>query len=406
VRLVMGKGGEKALGDLKETVVLVNDSGRGAVETYMALGESQIGGGSIKAKGTMPVTIITGFLGSGKTTFLNYILTQNHGKRIAVIENEFGEVGIDDALVKDKFTGEEEIFQMNNGCICCTVRGDLIRALGVLMEKTDKFDYIMIETTGLADPAPIVQTFFTVPEIGAKMRLDGIVTLVDAKHVIVRLDEKSDKGAVNEVEQQIAFADIVLLNKTDLVTTEEVEEVTGRIQEVNKMVEIFPTQRSVVPLNKILNIRAFDLNKITELDPQLLYAKKHDHLENKDDHHSKKAGHDSADKHKHKSKPTHHHATQVTSVGIVKEGECRMDLLNGWMGKVLREKGVDIYRMKGVLAVQDMPQCFVFQAVHMVLDASPGAPWPDDKRINKIVFIGKNLNRQELEEGFFSCMVK
>jgi len=240
------------------------------------LAESQIGGVT-SAKNTMPVTIITGFLGSGKTTFLNYILTQNHGKRIAVIENEFGEIGIDDALVKDKFVGEEEIFQMNNGCICCTVRGDLIKALGALLEKSDKFDYIMIETTGLADPAPIVQTFFTVPEIGARLRVDGIITLVDSKHVIPHLEEKPAEGIVNEVEQQIAFADIVLLNKTDLVSPSELEEIKSRVQEVNKMVEIVPTQRSVVPLHKILNIRAFDLNKIIELDPQLLFRKQHDH---------------------------------------------------------------------------------------------------------------------------------
>jgi len=327
-------------------------------------------------------------LGSGKTTFLNYILTQNHGKRIAVIENEFGEIGIDDALVKDKFTGEEEIFQMNNGCICCTVRGDLIKALGALLERSDKFDYIMIETTGLADPAPIVQTFFTVPEIGAKLRVDGIVTLVDAKHVKTHLEAKSEKGIVNEVEQQIAFADIILLNKTDLVTPEEINEIKISIQDINKLVEILPTQRSIVPLEKILNIRAFDLNKIMDFDPKLLTRKQHSH--NEEDH---------------SHKPSHLHATMVTSVGIIIEGECRMNLLNAWMGKLLREKGPDIYRMKGILAIKDMPNCFVFQAVHMVMDATQGGLWPDSKRTNKIIFIGKDLNREEIEKGFYSCLV-
>jgi len=329
------------------------------------------------------------FLGSGKTTFLNYILTQNHGKRIAVIENEFGEVGIDDALVKDKFSGEEEIFQMNNGCICCTVRGDLIKALGALLEKSDKFDYIMIETTGLADPAPIIQTFFSVPEIGARLRVDGVVTLVDSKHVKNHLETKSEASAgVNEVEQQIAFADIILLNKIDLVTPEELEDIKVTIQDINKLVEVIPTQRSVIPLNKILNIRAFDLNKIMDFDPKLLTRKQHSHAEEGHSH-----------------KPSHLHATLVTSVGIVIEGECRMNLLNAWMGKLLREKGADIYRMKGVLAIKDIPNCFVFQAVHMVLDASPGGEWPNEKRLNKIVFIGKDLNREEIETGFFNCLV-
>eukprot|EP01124_Arcella_intermedia_P036320 TRINITY_DN948_c0_g1_i1.p2 TRINITY_DN948_c0_g1~~TRINITY_DN948_c0_g1_i1.p2 ORF type:complete len:420 (+),score=94.19 TRINITY_DN948_c0_g1_i1:3-1262(+) len=267
---------KKFVDHLKSSLELVDDNVRGLLETFSALSESQTGGG-VSVKPTVPVTIVTGFLGSGKTTFLNYILSANHGKRIAVIENEFGEVGIDDALVKDKFSGEEEIFQMNNGCICCTVRGDLIKALGALLEKSEKFDYIIIETTGLADPAPIVQTFFSVPEIGARLRVDGIVTLVDCKHILQHLEEKSQQGVVNEAEQQIAFADVVLLNKTDLVTPEVLQETKSVIQNINKMVEVHPTQRSVIPLNKILNIRSFDLNKITELDPQVLLREQHDH---------------------------------------------------------------------------------------------------------------------------------
>jgi len=278
---------------------------------------------------------------------------------------------------------------MNNGCICCTVRGDLIKALGALLERSDKFDYIMIETTGLADPAPIIQTFFTVPEIGAKLRVDGIVTLVDAKHVKTHLETKAVAGIVNEVEQQIAFADIILLNKTDLVSKEEIDDIKSTLQTINKLVEILPTQQSVIPLAKILNIRAFDLSKIIDFDPKLLYRKQHD----------------PTDSHAHK--PSHLHATLVTSVGIVTEGECRMNLLNAWMGKLLREKGTDIYRMKGILAIKDMPNAFVFQAVHMVMDATQGSPWPnDEKRINKIIFIGKELNREELEKGFYSCLVK
>jgi len=235
----------------------------------------------------------------------------------------------------------------------------------------------------------LYKLFFTVPEIGARLRVDGIITLVDAKHLKGHL-EKKETGIVNEVEQQIAFADVILLNKTDLVTAEELEDVKLSIQEINRLVEILPTQRSVVPLPKILNIRAFDLTKIMDFDPKLLSRKQH--------------AHEGESSHSHK--PSHLHATLVNSVGIVTEGECRMNLLNAWMGKLLREKGPDIYRMKGVLAIKDMPNCFVFQAVHMVLDATQGSLWPDEKRINKIVFIGKNLNREELEKGFMSCVVK
>ena len=219
----------------------------------------------------IPTSVITGFLGSGKTTLLNYILTKNHGKRIAVIENEFGEVGIDDALVKQKFKEDEEIFEMNNGCICCTVRGDLIKILGKLTKHKQKFDYVLIETTGLADPAPVAQTFFVDDVVQASYSLDGIITVIDAKHITMHIDEIKPEGVENESIEQIAFADRILLNKTDLVTAEELEVVKTRIQSINKSAPIITTLNSEVDLDKILNIQAFDLKRITQdLDPTFL----------------------------------------------------------------------------------------------------------------------------------------
>lgn len=226
----------------------------------------------------IPVSVITGFLGSGKTTLLNFILTKNHGKRIAVIENEFGEVGVDDRLVKSKFKEDEEIFEMNNGCICCTVRGDLIRILKSLLKRKDKFDYVLIETTGLADPAPVAQTFFVDDDVSAAYELDGIVTVIDAKHILQHLDEIKPEGVENESVEQVAFADRILLNKIDLVSEAELEEVTKKIQIINRAAPIVRTQNSEIDLDKILNIKAFDLKRITtELDPKFLEDQEHQH---------------------------------------------------------------------------------------------------------------------------------
>jgi len=320
-----------------------------------------------------------------------------------VIENEFGEIGIDDALIQDKFADKEEIFLMNNGCICCTVRGDLIRTLGKLLEVADKFDYIMIETTGLADPAPVIQTFFTVPEIGSKLRVDGVITVVDAKHIIQHLDEVKPDGAENESVEQIAFADRVLLNKIDLVTPEELEECEDRIKELNRMVEVLRTKNSIVDLSKVLNIRAFDLDKLVNLDPNFLVVEEeeHSHKEHKE-HKDKDKEHKEHKEHEHKKK--HKHDTNVTSVGIIMAGELAMEKLNTWMGSLLREKGMDIYRMKGVLSVAGMDRRFVFQGVHMIFDGNPAQPWGDDERLNKLVLIGKNLKRDEIEAGLKSCL--
>ena len=321
----------------------------------------------------LPVTVVTGYLGSGKTTLINHVLTANHGKRIAVIENEFGEIGIDDALV---INAEEEIFEMNNGCICCTVRGDLIRILGNLMKRKDNFDYILVETTGLADPAPVAQTFLVDDEIRTQLKLDAIVTVVDAKHLIQHLDDEKEDGVENEAVEQLAFADRVLLNKIDLVTVAEREEVVRRIRSINANAEIIPTTMSKVDLDQILGVGAFDLNRVLEMEPEFL------------------------------SDTEHQHDQSITSVGIDCEGEVSVQKINEWLGWLLGERGTDIFRMKGILNMWGDNRRFVFQGVHMLFDGTPGQPWGEgEARRNRMVFIGRNLDREDLERRFKSCLV-
>eukprot|EP00931_Biecheleriopsis_adriatica_P023680 TRINITY_DN148_c0_g1_i9.p1 TRINITY_DN148_c0_g1~~TRINITY_DN148_c0_g1_i9.p1 ORF type:complete len:460 (-),score=140.32 TRINITY_DN148_c0_g1_i9:259-1638(-) len=336
------------------------------------------------ADNKVPCTILTGFLGSGKTTLLNHILEANHGKRIAVIENEFGEVGIDDNLVKGGSMAEEEnIVEMNNGCICCTVRGDLIAGLKKLIKNSKKqgkpLDGVMIETTGLADPAPVAQTFFADDFVQQHMRLDGILTLVDAKHIIQHLDDEKPEGVENEAVEQIAFADRILLNKCDLVESEDdLKEVEKRIKAINETVPIKRTTNSEVDMDFIIGIKAFALDKIIEMDDAFL-ADSHDHQ----------------------------HDSRVSSVGIDVPGEVVQQKLNGWISWLLQEKGVDLFRSKGVLAVKGMKEKYVFQAIHMLFANSNQGSWePGEERRCKMVFIGKNLNREELTSGFMKCIAK
>jgi G3E family GTPase len=335
-----------------------------------------------------PVTILTGFLGAGKTTLLNRILTENHGQRIAVIENEFGEIGIDHELVVQS---DEEIFEMNNGCICCTVRGDLIRILGRLMKRRDKFDRVLIETTGLADPGPVVQTFFMDDDMKENFVVDAIVTVVDAKHILLHLDDSS------EAREQVAFADVLLLNKGDLVAPADLDALERRLRGINALATIHRTVSSDIAIEKVLGIGAFTLDHAMEVDPHFLEDAAPAH-----DEHDHECGEDCEHEHHHHH---HHHDDDVTSVGIEAAGDCDGRKLNGWLSELVRVQGQDIFRMKGVFALAGNPDRIVFQGVHMLIDGANGGPWGARPRTNRLVFIGRNLDRAALNAGFRACLV-
>ncbi|KAG1654998.1 hypothetical protein FOA52_008407 [Chlamydomonas sp. UWO 241] len=421
----------------------------------------------------IPVTVITGFLGSGKTTLLNNILTKNHGKRIAVIENEFGEIDIDSELVvkQEVLQGTTDtITQLSNGCLCCTVRDDLINALNSLWARRSEFDHIVIETTGLANPAPIISSFYMDANLPDRVRLDGVVTVVDAKHVIRHLDVDKGEGIVNEAVEQIAYADRMLLNKTDLVDEAALLELEARLKTINKMATVTRTTRAEVPVEFVLGVGGFDLTSVESNLNQSLgltekkkaeekhnpahdHAHEHDHdcsgsgCTNASHDHAHADAHAHSDEHDHDhdhatctdpthahshdhahnhggeadhdhatcTDPTHNHSHEpqfkkhddkVSSVSIILDGDMDLDKVNYSLGYLLESRSEDIYRMKGLLSIAGSEFRFVYQGVHMMFEGVPDRKWrADEKRINKMVFIGRDLSQEDFTEAFKGCIV-
>ncbi|MEP1209620.1 MAG: GTP-binding protein [Rhizobiaceae bacterium] len=352
-----------------------------------------------------PVTVLTGYLGSGKTTLLNRILSDEHGKKYAVIVNEFGEIGIDNDLIVES---DEEIYEMNNGCVCCTVRGDLVRVVQGLLKRKGRFDGILVETTGLADPAPVAQTFFMDDDVRAKAQLDTVVALVDAKHFPLRLKDAP------EAEDQVAFADVVIVNKTDLVDAAELEKLRATVRKINPHAVIHTAERSNIGLDEVLDRGSFDLDRILEDDPHFLHADDHDHPDHECgpgcDHHDH--AHDHA--HDHECGPDcdhedhrldgNTHDVTVKSISL-RAGEMNHEKFFPWINKLTQVDGPDILRLKGIVAFAGDDDRFVVQGVHMIVEGDHQRPWhKGEKRETRMVFIGRNLDQEKIERSFNACI--
>jgi G3E family GTPase len=347
----------------------------------------------------IPVTVLTGYLGAGKTTLLNRILSENHGKKYAVIVNEFGEIGIDNDLV---IGADEEVFEMNNGCVCCTVRGDLVRILDGLMKRKGKFDAIIVETTGLADPAPVAQTFFVDEDVQKNARLDAVVTVADAKWLNDRLKDAP------EAKNQIAFADVIVLNKTDLVSKPELAEVEARIRGINPYAKLHRTERCKVALSDVLERGAFDLDRILDIEPDFLEAgDKHDHHDH--DHHHHHHGHDHDHDHGHghgHGGLKHYHDEEMQSLSLRTDKPLDPAKFMPWLQNLVASEGPKILRSKGILAFSDDDERYVFQGVHMMLEGEHQRRWKEgERRESRLVFIGRELPEQTIRDGFESCIV-
>jgi len=341
----------------------------------------------------IPVTVLTGYLGAGKTTLLNRILSENHGKKYAVIVNEFGEIGIDNDLI---IGADEEVFEMNNGCICCTVRGDLVRIMEGLMKRRGKFDAIIVETTGLADPAPVAQTFFVDEDVQKNARLDAVVTVADAKWLSDRLKDAP------EAKNQIAFADVIVINKTDLVSKGELSEVEARIRGINPYAKLHRTERCAVALSDVLERGAFDLDRILDIEPDFLEpGDDHDH----DHHHHDDHDHHHHD-HDHGHGLKHYHDEEMQSLALRSDKPLDPMLFMPWLQNLVQAEGQKILRSKGILAFAGDDDRYVFQGVHMMLEGDHQRKWKDgEKRESRVVFIGRELPEELIRAGFESCIV-
>jgi G3E family GTPase len=341
----------------------------------------------------IPVTVLTGYLGAGKTTLLNRILSEDHGRKYAVIVNEFGEVGIDNELILNT---DEELFEMNNGCICCTVRGDLIKTMHGLLAKRGNFDAIIVETTGLADPGPVAQTFFVDSFLQERTALDSVTTVVDAKHIGLRLDDS------REAAEQIAFADQIVLNKTELVNEGELRAIEARLRKLNPLAPIHRAQRSNVPLDKVLGRGGFDIHRIVSLEPDFLNPPHGEKGHVPDEH----CDHDHDHDH-HGHNHDHEHDAGISSISLTSHKPMEGGKISDWLAYVVQSQGPDILRAKGIIDVKGEDRRLVFQAVHMLLEGDLQRAWkPGEERYSRLVFIGRNLDRNALQIGFESCAAK